>query len=416
MSKLKLVKPNSELEFSPHPGSEWRKFLAGPRASFANAIVALTRAPEWVGAFAYDSFHKAIVMIRATPLTSIEVDSPVTTNALRELTCWMQHEEIITSVGAISEALEYVAQESSFSPLKNYLDSLSWDGTERIKDWLSDYLGVAESDYSNAIGRAWLISAVARACQPGCKADCCLVLEGRQGTGKSTSLEILASKEYYTDNVGSNLMSKDTAIACGSVWIVELAEFEVFLRGHDNSIKMKAFLSMTEDHYRPVYQTSVIRAPRQCVFAATTNTDQWLEDQTGGRRYWPVKTGTIKLERLRQDRDQLWAEAKVAYDAGEPWWLTDDQIEQRAKEYQGYRIVEDAWSHDIREYTQAMLRIPGGVGEILANCLEIPTKDQDRHMQMRVSGVLKRLGFEQRSRRLVGGVTVRAYERDKLPG
>jgi putative DNA primase/helicase len=173
-------------------------------------------------------------------------------------------------------------------------------------------LGVANTDYSRAVGSRWLISPVARIFRPGAKADCCLILEGPQGIRKSTALRTLAG-EYFTDEL-ADLGSKDAAMQTRGVWMIELSELDSL--SHSEVARIKAFMSRTTDRFRPPYGMRLVESPRQCVFAGTVNHSTYLRDETGGRRFWPVTCGQIDIEALGRDRNQLWAEAKAGFDAG----------------------------------------------------------------------------------------------------
>jgi len=180
---------------------------------------------------------------------------------------WLQRQGILVSVDVAGQAVQTVARDHTFHPVKTYLARSQWDGVERLDRWLSTYLGVDDADYSRAIGSRWLISAVARIFQPGAKADCCLILEGPQGIRKSTALRTIAG-EYFTDEL-ADLGSKDAAMQTRGVWIIELSELDSL--GHAEVARIKAFMSRTTDRFRPPYGMRLVESPRQCVFAGTVN-------------------------------------------------------------------------------------------------------------------------------------------------
>jgi putative DNA primase/helicase len=136
--------------------------------------------------------------------------------------------------------------------------------------------------------------------KPGCKNDTCLVLEGPQGLLKSTALRTLAVP--FTDEI-SDLGTKDAAMRVRGVWIIELAELDAM--GRTEASRTKAFMSPSTGRFRPPYGRHTIEVPRESVFAGTVNHDAYLKDETGDRRFWPVRCGTIRIEDLRRDRDQL---------------------------------------------------------------------------------------------------------------
>jgi hypothetical protein len=172
----------------------------------------------------------------------------------------------------------------------------------------------AVTPYHRAVGPRWMISAVARIYAPGCKADCALILEGPQGIRKSSALMMIA-KPWFADRL-SDLSSKDAAMETRGVWIIEIAELDTMSRAVVSTIK--AFMSRTQDRFRPPYGKRLVDLPRQCVFAGSVNPEGgYLKDPTGGRRFWPVVCSTINLETLQRDREQLWAEARDRFRGGE---------------------------------------------------------------------------------------------------
>jgi len=169
-----------------------------------------------------------------------------------------------------------------------------------------------------------MMSAVARIYIPGCKADCALILEGPQGIRKSSALMAIA-KPWFADRL-SDLSSKDAAMETRGVWIIEIAELDTMGRAEVSTIK--AFMSRTQDRFRPPYGKRLVDLPRQCVFAGSVNPEGgYLKDPTGGRRFWTVVCGNIDISALEQDRDQLWAEARNRFRRNEPWWLETQALD-----------------------------------------------------------------------------------------
>ena len=210
----------------------------------------------------------------------------------------------------------------------------------RIETWACRYLGAEDTAFNRSVGALWLISAVARIFRPGVKADHMLVLEGPQGARKSTALKILAGEDWFTDEL-PDLGSKDAAMHMQGVWIIEIAELDAI--GKAEVSRIKAFLTRTTDRFRPPYGRYTIEVPRQCVFAGTVNPDTYLRDETGNRRFWPVRCGTIDIDALARDRDQLWAEAVARFRAGAIWWLDTPELIAAATAEQEKRYQADAW-------------------------------------------------------------------------
>lgn len=205
-----------------------------------------------------------------------------------------------------------IAEDNRFHPVVEYLDGLIWDGQNRLDDWLTRYMGAPLNDYTKAIGKIVLIAAVRRVRRPGCKYDEMLILEGPQGAGKSTALRMLAIKdEWFADELPLGGSGKEVMEAIGGKWIVEAAELAGITK--KDAKDLKSMLSRTFDKGRKAYGHFSEQVERQCVFIATHNPDaganQYLNDPTGARRFWPVICGKVDLGALEKDRDQLWAEA-----------------------------------------------------------------------------------------------------------
>lgn len=279
-----------------------------------------------------------------------------------------------------------VAKEHRRNPLKDYLAGLEWDGRSRVDTWLSDYLGVADTPYARSVGAKWLISAVARVMQPGCKADCMLVLEGGQGTFKSSTIRALAGAKYFTDSLPS-LDSKDAFLQLRGSWIIELPELKSLREASPNSFK--SFISKQDDRFRPPYERGTVNVQRACVFIGTTNEKQWMADPTGGRRFWPVRTGFCNIEAISRDRGQLWAEVVHRYRAGETWWLDDPQIVAAAGEEAMDRLTTDPWLDDIVTFLKGKDDV--STGEILAG-LGVQAHQRRHGEAIRVGQIMELIG------------------------
>ena len=281
-------------------------------------------------------------------ITSSDDWHNLTAAAVTAVTRWVERNGLYISSGKVGEVVAELANESRVHPVRDYLRRLKWDSTARLDDWLVTYLGSQDTPYTRAIGRCWLISAVARVFNPGCQADHVLLLLGPQGIKKSSALRTLAVRdEWFIDDL-RDIRSKDALLQFGGVWIVECGELDAF-RGADIS-RLKAFITSRVDNYRPPYARVSESFPRSVVFAASANEEWVLKDATGGRRFWPFECGTIDLEGLSRDRDQLWAEAVATYRQGAAWHLTDQQVLKLAQIEQENARAPHPYEDEIEEY------------------------------------------------------------------
>lgn len=227
---------------------------------------------------------------------------------------WLaEHHRFEPTVNTIWEAIHLMAQENTVHPIKEYLNGLpKWDGEERLGIYLKKYFGATAPDfYLSEVFTTWMVAAVRRIFEPGTKHDWMLILEGIQGIGKSSLIEILAGQKYFIDKLPA-LDDKDAAQVLQGIWLVEMGELKELRKNELETVK--GFISRRVDKYRPSYGRASIEAPRQCLFAGSTNASQYLKDDTGNRRFIPVHLGTdLHFKAVERDRDQLWAEALIYY-------------------------------------------------------------------------------------------------------
>jgi predicted P-loop ATPase len=290
----------------------------------ANIHLILKNAPGWKGTLRFNEVSKR-VEIQGAPL-----DVRTTLDTLdAAIAIWLQQSDwgrlglYDVKANLVREVLLLVAQESGHDPLRAYLEGVVWDGKPRAATFLERYFG-AKGDpvFLRAVSAKWLISAAARALHPGCKVDTMLILEGLQGKKKSTAFGVLGG-EWFTDTP-LDIGDKDSWALASTKWVIEFAEVQTFKRS--TADQLKGFLSRATDDYRPPYARVSSPWPRRCVFVGTTNDPGYLRrDPSGYRRFWTVGCTTVDIDGLRQDRDQLWAEAVARFKAGEQWWLTDEE-------------------------------------------------------------------------------------------
>ncbi len=368
---------NSEIKGPAEPASLWLAALnrdAAVKKSTSitgdekNVLFALRHAPELAGLVAFDELALCVRFTRDPPWRSIESATTWTDHDDVELAAWLQNQEIaVRARNVVTDCVALVARDRCVHPIRDYLAGLKWDGAERVAYWLENYLG-AEGDpsYLSAVGRCWLISAIARVNEPGCQADHVLVLEGVQGLGKSRTARVLAVKrDWFADSVG-DLGNKDAALQLSGKWILELSELAAIRRGEIEQIK--GFISRPADTYRPPYGRRAVTVPRQSVFIGTSNELQYLRDRTGNRRFWPARCTSIRLDELVRDRDQLWAEALQLYRDGQQWHL-DTELAALALEAQSERVLQTELEAAVSEYLERLT--DNGIREVSSRAVFI---------------------------------------------
>jgi predicted P-loop ATPase len=379
-----------------------------------NVALSLEHSPEWASVLGYNEFTGGYCVLRTppSPITA-EVGAEIEDHFDTEVVRWLERRGIMVKPDLVRRVVDVIARQHTYHPVRDYLRSLpEWDRVPRIGTWLIDYCGVESSDvapntFAMAVGEKFLISAVARIMEPGCKCDSVLVLEGKQGIGKSTVPRILAGDDWFSDQL-ADMGSKDASLQLRGLWIVELSELDVLNRAE--MARAKAFITQQSERFRVPYGRRIIQVQRQCVFVGTTNADSWLKDETGGRRFWPVRCRQIDLDGLRRDRDQLWAEALHRYHAGVSWWLEDALVVQEAVEEQRKRYQEDVWQETIAAWLEnrtarrdehgelvARLRLDVdsvSLQEILHHCIGKRLEMWTQSDKNRVAACLKSLGWE----------------------
>jgi len=356
---------------------------------------------------------------------------------------WLEEEwQVTASERDVGRAMELVAKEyGSWNSVEAYLRSVTWDGTPRLDNWLVDYCGAQLIDrdgsdissYVSKIGAMWMIGAVARAVAPEdapAKVDTVLVLEGTQGVGKSTALEILGGR-WFTDTA-IVIGDKDSRMTASRRWICELAELASLARSATET--HKAFLSARSDFYRPPYGHVPYAVARRSVFGGTVNPDvsgdvDYLLDETGNRRWWPIRVARCDVKRLQEDRDQLWAEALYRYQVaemhperahhacpGERWWLEPDEQKQ-ADAVTELRRATDPWRDIVMDWARRAINGINGVKrdrwtleEIAEGALGVEAKDLQR-VKKAIGAALTGAGFTKRKEVRPGDPRRRNYWR-----
>ena len=263
---------------------------------------------------------------------------------------------LTSSIDSINQICSIIADDNSYHPIKEYLNSVQWDGIHRIKSVFTDFLGATDNIYTQSVAIVTFVGCVARIMQAGVKFDTCTVLTGGQGVGKSKFIAKIAVKpEWFTDGVTS-FDGKDFYESIQGKWIVELGEGTAFQK----SIKERSKQAITsqQDFYRKPYGRNPEQRPRQCVFFGTTNNYDFLKDETGDRRYYPIDVNIAKATK-NIDNDltpeyvgQLWAEAVQLYKSGQSIYIQDSQVLALAEQEQRKHFDESPLQSDIANFLE----------------------------------------------------------------
>jgi putative DNA primase/helicase len=371
-----------------------------PVANMDNAARLLERHPDMQGRFWFDEFQGRVYSTWNPAGTEQEWSDA---DDVR-LALWMQRTMGIgrMAVGTARDAVTAVAMAHKRNEVHEWLRGLEWDGVARLSLMLPEAFGTEDSPYTQAVGRCWLVSMVARALDPGCKVDTMPVFEGDQGLRKSTAMQTLVGARWFAE-ASESPTSKDFYQVLTGKLLVEIAELDAFSKAEVNTIKR--VVTCRVDRYRAPYGRRAEDHPRACVFAGTTNRDDWNRDETGARRFWPVACTAVDVEWLARHRDQLFAEAVELYEAGTPWW---DVPKEDARREQEARRAADEWEEVIADWTVGKWEVT--VGDVLGQALKVEPERWDKAMQMRAANCLRVLGWKRETVRK-GGKVLKAWAR-----
>jgi putative DNA primase/helicase len=358
-----------------------------PYATLANVSMVMRFHPNLKGRIWWDSFCERVYHTTQSPVPQEWTDFDS-----KNLTAFIQQTLRLPKVTLkmVDDAIGHAAFQKPRNSVREWLEGLEWDRVERLSTWIGDCLDVPLTAYSMAVARNWIISMIARVYQPGCQADHMPVLEGTMGVGKSSALEILGDRWYAA--VGTAFGSYEFINTIQGKWLVEIPDMAGFSR-RDHSHVISTITTRT-DRYRVKYGRHDQDHPRKCIFAATSETEDYLPEMRGIRRYWPLRCGKdVNLDALRQQRPQIFAEAVAAYRMGESFHKMpkeETETEQRA------RNSDDLWTDDVLEYCEQ--REGGGYPvspkKILTDSrISLSSKDLDHHAKLRVINILKAYGW-----------------------
>ena len=349
-----------DLEDPPEVDTDWTKKLkitekGAIAQTIENVVIILTHDPKLAGVLAFDEMEHNIVALSSTPWNKSKGPRQWVDSDDAALRYYLERMYGVSGKDRIFDAVNVVAQQGSFHPVREYLDSCEWDGVPRVETLLVDYLGAEDNDYTRAVTRKTLVAAVARIYRPGCKFDYMLTLRGRQGIGKSAIIAKLGGK-WFSDTF-TTMQGKDAYEQVQGVWLMEIGELAGMRKAEAETIKL--YISKQSDRFRPAYGRRLQEFPRQCVFIGTTNETQFLRDTTGNRRFWVVDTpndpGLDMWDELTPETVKLiWAEAVQLYKAGEKLYLPK-KLEAMARQVQASYEEENPKAGIIADYLDRLL-------------------------------------------------------------
>jgi predicted P-loop ATPase len=320
-----------------------------------NVVMILRHDPRLTGCLALNEMDHNIVAKRDLPWRIVNGSSQWIDADDAALRFYLERTYGIASKDKIFDAVNVVAGENKFHPVRDYLDTCVWDGVPRVETLLIDYLGAEDNAYIRAVTRKALAAAVARIYRPGCKFDYMLTLRGRQGLGKSALIAKLGG-QWFSDTF-STMQGKEAYEQVMGVWIMEVGELAGMRKAEAETIKL--YISKQTDRFRPAYGRRMQEFPRQCIFIGTTNETQFLRDTTGNRRFWVVDTPNDPARDMWSELTPevirlIWAEAVEIYKAGEKLYLPRE-LEKIAREVQETYEEENPKAGIVADYLDRLL-------------------------------------------------------------
>lgn len=364
----------------------------------------------------FDEFYSTNFFQSAPPWSKQEINEPTEIKDIditKAVQWFSTHWSLEVQHAKVIDALDGLAYENKRHPIREHMRALVWDKKPRLDSWLKKYMGANEDPfYLKIVGRKLLIAFVTRIFSPGCKFDQIVILQGGQGAGKSTALRILATDKWFTDKLG-DISNKDALMIMHRHALIEIGELDSMRKSDVESFKL--FASTQVDVFRKPYGHLTESYPRQSVMIGTTNKKEFLVDETGNRRFWPVGVADeLEIDSLKADRDQLIAEAVAAYDSGELLWFENwksaeaIKFKKLAEAVQNKFTVSDDWESEVEavfQKTDHGLNLNGftmlqlwsqmqGFGSASPGSLTM-------QVSLRVGKILRSMGFDKKSSSLL---------------
>lgn len=364
-------------------------------SSKENLRLALSR-PDWCGTpIVLDEFRDDI-LIHIPPRPLLDTD-------YERLGIWLEFNGFRTIAhDNMRRSVALVADDNRIDSARDWLEALTWDGVPRVERFLVDYFSTADTPYTRAVAMYWWTAQAGRVLEPGCKADMVPILVGEQGIGKSTGVAAIAPTPENFVDVRLDHEDEEIARRIRGCLVGEIGELRGLSSRDAESIKQ--LITMTHDTWTPKYVERAHTVPRRIVFVGTTNSDEFLADETGNRRWLPVRVGRVRVQAIRDDRLQLWAEARDLWRAS---GVAFSDAERLAKQEHTTYMVSDVWEENITRWIDGghlddlgeksgPRTAPFTLAECLLGALGIESKSITKVHEMRTSRVLRGLGFVRR--------------------
>lgn len=346
-------------------GTDWLDALeldskGNPAKTAKNIMLILEHDPRLKGCFQKDVFARQIFVLRETPWKQEKSKRELADEDLAGLRIFLESEYRITGAYKIQDAFDSFIDQTAIHSVREYIKGLKWDGVKRIDTAFVDFLGADDTPYIRKSARKIFCAGIARIFAPGIKFDYLPALIGAQGIGKSTFIRIMG-KGWYSESLKiSDMKDKTAAEKLLGSWVIEISEMDGM-----NTTKadtLKSFLSAQQDKYRPAYGRETVTNKRQCIIIGTSNEREFLKDDTGNRRFWPIDVGKNAptknvFTELPEVIDQMWAEAYALWVLGEPLYPDAEMAEEAEREQEAHRH-EDPRKGIVEEF----LKLPVPVG------------------------------------------------------
>ncbi|MEL6799864.1 MAG: virulence-associated E family protein [Pseudomonadota bacterium] len=386
-----------------------------PIANTANALTMLRMHPDWEGVLAYNVFTREEMLTLSIPGSPDDNGKPFSGRPMEDrdyvwAMSWFDAELPGLTKTVVMDAVDTVVRENRTDPLEQHIERCfeRWDTKPRIERLFDDYFVARDPGvYTKELGRIMMMALVLRAFHTGAFLKMVPILEGDQDIGKSTGLKALCPEEAWFIDELPPLGSKDAALVLHGVMLAEMAELNAVTRAQMDQVK--AYTSKTHDKVREPYGRKHIWEPRRCMFVGTTNEDNYLRDQTGNVRFYPVEVVQVNVEAIRRDRDQLLGEAAVLLEqmlaAGKAWWKLSPEAQAVLGEVREAKSEDDTWTsvveafvRDLDEVSTREILVTPTAGlrradGITRKGLGFDDKMTELRPGNRVANILKRLGW-----------------------